>query len=238
MDTRVTEITDGVHQLSTYIAEMNFGLNQFVIAAEEPVLFHTGMRGFFPLVSNAVSRVVRPQDVRWITFSHVESDECGSMNEWLAVAPEASVVHGNTGCMVSLSDLADRAPRPLADGEILDVGGHRLRWIDTPHIPHAWEAGMIFDETTRTLFCSDLFFQMGEYAATTSDDLVGPAIAAEGAMPGSLSLHPSTGRVLRELADLDVATLAPMHAPTFTGDCGTALRDLATDIEKRIAISR
>ena len=234
MEIRITEIADGVHQLFTYIEEMDFGLNQFLLTGDEPVLIHTGMRGMFPLVSAAVSRVVAPETLRWISFSHLEADECGSMNEWLAAAPLSTVVHGTTGCMISLSDLADRMPRPLADGEVLDTGHHRLRWIDTPHVPHAWEAGLLFDETSRTLFCSDLFCQMGEYAATTTDDIVGPAIAAEESFPGSLSLHPSTGSVIRRLADLHVATLAPMHAPAFTGDCTSALIDIADDMDKRI----
>lgn len=234
MEIRVTEIADGVHQLSTYIAEMDFSLNQFLVTGDEPLLFHTGLRGMFPIVSAAVSRVVPHGAIRWISFSHVEADECGSMNEWLAAAPQSTVAQGTTGCMVSLTDLADRAPRPLAHGETLDIGGHRLRWIDTPHVTHAWEAGLLFDETTHTLFCSDLFSQMGAYPATTVDDIVGPAIAAEVAFPGSLSLHPATGSIIRRLADLGVATLAPMHGPAFTGDCASALIDIADDIDKRI----
>lgn len=235
MDIRTTEIADGVHQLSTYLAGMNFGLNQFLITGDEPLLFHTGMRGMFPLVSEGVARVVPPDRLRWISFSHVEADECGSMNEWLAAAPGSTIMQGMTGCMISLADLADREPRPLADRETLDIGGHRLRWIDTPHVPHSWEAGLLFDETSRTLFCSDLFTQMGNYPATTADDIVGPAIAAEDDAPGSLSLHPSTGSIIRRLADLNVATLAPMHGSAFTGDCTTALIDIADDIDKRIA---
>lgn len=235
MDIRTTEIADGVHQLTTYLAEMDFGLNQFLITGDEPLLFHTGMRGMFPLVSGGVARVVPPDRLRWISFSHVEADECGSMNEWLAAAPGSTVVQGKTGCMVSLADLADREPRPLADRETLDIGGHRLRWIDTPHVPHSWDAGLLFDETSRTLFCSDLFTQMGNYPATTTDDIVGPAIAAEDDAPGSLSLHPSTRSIIRRLADLNVATLAPMHGPAFTGDCTRALIDMADDIDKRIA---
>lgn len=234
MEIRITEVADGVHQLSTYIEEMDFGLSQFLLTGDEPVLIHTGMRGMFPLVSAAVSRIVSPETLRWISFSHLEADECGSMNEWLATAPLSTVVHGNTGCMVSLSDLADRMPRPLADGEVLDAGNRRIRWIDTPHVPHSWEAGLVFDETTRTLFCSDLFSQMGDYAATTTHDIVGPGIEAEESFPGSFSLHPSSGSVIRRLADLHVATLAPMHAPAFTGDCASALIDLADDMDKRI----
>src|SRR4051794_13503782 len=157
METRVTEIADGIHQLTTYVPEADFSFNQYLVAADEPMLFHTGGRQLFPLVSAAAAAVVPLADLRWISFGHVESDECGSMNDWLAAAPQATVVQGMTGCMVSIADLADRAPRPLPSGEVLDIGGHRMRWIDTPHVPHAWEAGVLYDETTRTLFCGDLF---------------------------------------------------------------------------------
>jgi len=235
METRVAEVADGVHQLTTFFPEMNFGFNQYLIAADEPLLFHTGMRGLFPLVSDAVSRVLPAESLRWVSFGHVEADESGSMNEWLALAPAATVVQGQIGCMVSISDLADRAPRPLADGEKLDIGGHVLQWFDTPHVPHAWEAGVLYDATTKTLFCGDLFTRWGEYAASTTDDIVGPAVQAEDDAPGALSLHPASGATIRRLAELDVDTLALMHGPTFTGDCRTALRDLAGDFERRIA---
>ncbi len=235
MQTRLTEIADGIHQATTYMPEMDFSLNQYLVVADEPLLFHTGMRGMFPLVSDAVARVLPIDQLRWISFGHVEADECGSMNQWLAAAPQSTVVHGTTGCMVSLSDLADRAPRPLEDGESHDIGGHRMRWFDTPHVPHAWEAGVLYDDTTRTLFCGDLFTQVGQYPATTTDDIVGPAIAAEDVFPGSTSLHPASGATCRRLAELDVATLALMHGPAFTGDCHAALLDLADDFDKRIA---
>lgn len=234
MDIRLTEIADGVHQLTTYLPEMDFSLNQFVIVAEEPLLFHTGMRSMFASVSATVTRLLPAEHVRWIAFGHIEADECGSMNEWLSAAPHSTVVQSTTGCMVSLADLADREPRPLADHEVLDLGGHRLRWLDTPHVPHAWEAGLLYDETTRTLFCGDLFTQMGPYPPSTTGDLVGPAVAAEDSFPGSSSLHPATGSMIRSLAALDVHTLAPMHGPAFTGDCRVALLDLADDFDKRI----
>lgn len=236
METRVAEIADGIHQLTTHVPEMNFSFNQYLVTADEPLLFHTGPRRMFPLVSDAVARVVPVDQLRWISFGHVESDECGSMNDWLRAAPQSTVAQSMTGCMVSITDLADRAPRPLADGEVLDIGGHRMRWIDTPHVPHAWEAGLIYDETTRTLFCGDLFTRTGAYAPATNDDIMGPAIEAEDIFRSS-SLAPSSGATLRRLADLDVATLALMHGPTFTGDCREALLDLADDFDKRIATS-
>jgi flavorubredoxin len=234
MEIRLTEIASGIHQLTTYLPEMDFSLNQFVVDADEPLLFHTGMRSMFPSISATVSRLMPPDRMRWIAFGHIEADECGSMNEWLNTAPQSTVVQGMTGCMVSIGDLADREPRALADGDVLDIGGHALRWIDTPHVPHAWEAGLLYDETTRTLFSGDLFTQMGQYAPSTSGDIVGPAVAAEDDFPGSSSLHPATGSTIRRLASLDVVTLAPMHGPAFTGDCRAALLDLADDFDKRV----
>lgn len=210
--------------------------NQYLIAAAEPLLFHTGMRGLFPLVSAGVSKVLPADSVRWVSFGHVEADESGSMNEWLALAPHATVAHGFIWCMVSIGDLADRPPRALADGETLDIGGHVVQWFDTPHVPHAWEAGVLYDVTTKTLFCGDLFTWNGPFVATTDADIVGPAVRAEDEMPGSLSLHPSSGATCRRLAKLDIETLAPMHAPAYTGDCRAALIDLAADFDRRIAM--
>jgi flavorubredoxin len=235
IEVRVSEVAAGVHQLSTYLPGMDFSLNQYVVDGDEPLLFHTGMRWMFPSVSAAVARVVSVDALRWIAFGHIEADECGSMSEWLDAAPQSTVVQGMTGCMVSIGDLANRPPRPLADGELLDIGGHRLRWLDTPHVPHAWESGLLYDETTRTLFCGDLFTQMGHYAATTDEDIVGPAIAAENAFPGSSSLHPGTGATIHRLSALEIDVLAPMHAPAFTGDCRRALDQLAADYDERVA---
>ena len=235
METRVTEVADGVHQLTTVIPEAPVAFNQYLIAAAEPLLFHTGLRKLFPLVSTAVSKVLPAESVRWVSFGHVEADESGSMNEWLALAPRATVTHGFIGCMVSIGDLADREPRPLGDGETLDIGGHVVQWFDTPHVPHAWEAGVLYDITTKTLFCGDLFTWSGPYCAMTDGDIVGPAVHAEDEMPGSLSLHPSSGATCRRLAELDIETLAPMHAPAHNGDCRTALLDLAGDFDRRLA---
>lgn len=216
------------------VAGLPVAFNQYLIVGDEPTIFHTGMRLLFPAVSAAVDRIVPAESLRWVTFGHVEADESGSMNDWLALAPRATVAHGQIGCMVSLADLADRPPRPLADGEHLDIGGHVLQWIDTPHVPHAWEAGVLYDTTTNTLFCGDLFTWYGEYDASIADDLVGRAVAAEDAAPGSLSLHPTSASTIRRLAELDIDTLAPMHAPAYTGNCRQALLDLADDFQRRI----
>lgn len=168
--------------------------------------------------------------LRWISFGHVESDECRSMNQWLAAAPGAQVAHGQTACMVSLNDLADRPPRALADGEVLDLGGKRVAWRDTPHVPHGWEAGLIFEETTATLFCGDLFTQVGGGPAMVKSDILAPAIATED-MFHSMCLGPNTGAVIRGLADLAPNTLALMHGSAFSGDAAGALRGLAAYYE-------
>lgn len=235
METRVTEVADGVFQLSTFVGAP-VGFNQYLVVADEPLLFHTGMRQMFAPVSAGVAGVIPPETLRWVSFGHVEADECGSMNEWLTIAPHATVAQGQIGCMVSIGDLADRPPRALADGEALDIGGHVVHWLDTPHVPHAWEAGVLYDATTRTLFCGDLFTRFGAFEASTTADIVGPAVQAEDDAPGSLSLHPASAATVRRLADLDIETLALMHGPAFSGDCRNALLDLAADFDRRIAL--
>jgi flavorubredoxin len=186
----------------------------------------------FGLVSAAVSQVLAIDRLRWITFGHVESDECGSMNEWLAAAPHAEVAHGLIGCLVSLNDLADRAPRALAGDEVLDLGGKRVRHIDTPHVPHGWEARVLYEETTGTLLCGDLFTHLGDGPALTSDDIVGPAMEAEAIFRASC-LAPDTTSTMRRLADLAPRTLALMHGSSFTGDGAKALSDLAAAYEEQ-----
>jgi flavorubredoxin len=237
MQTRVHEIADGVYRLSTFVDAVTpdgFVFNQFLIDADEPMLFHCGQRGFFPLVCEAVARIMPLERLRWISFGHVEADECGSMNSWLAAAPKAQVVYGQLGCDVSLNDLADRAPRAIADGEVLDIGGRRMRWIDTPHVPHGWEAGVFFDETHGVMFSGDLLTHGGDGPAVTEAEILEPALALETAAP-SMSYHPHTAAVLRRLADLKPTTLALMHGSSFRGDGGGALRTLADWCEARQA---
>jgi len=237
MKTEIAEIAAGIYRLSTHVAEVappaGFTFNQFLVMADEPLLFHCGMRGLFPLVSEAVARIMPVDRLRWITFGHVEADECGAMNQWLAAAPQAEVAHGMIACMVSLNDLADRKPRPLADGEVLDLGGKRIRYIDTPHVPHGWEAGVLFEETTGTLLCGDLFSHVGGGAALTESDILGPAIAAE-EMFQATCLAPATPRILRSLAGLNPRTLALMHGASYRGDGGAALQGLADYCERRM----
>jgi len=234
MDTQVSEITERVYRLSTFVPEIaapaGFTFNQYLIDAGEPLLFHCGPRTMFPLVSAALTTIMPIERLRWITFGHVEADECGSMNLWLAAAPKAQVVHGQTACMVSLNDLADRSPRALANGEVLDIGGRRVRYIDTPHVPHAWEAGLIYEEITGTLFCGDLFTQAGQGPAITEDRIVEAAITAEKAFQFT-SLTPATGPTIRTLAALKPSRLAVMHGSCYAGDCASALSKLAAYYE-------
>ncbi len=239
METRIAEIAPRIYRLSTFVPEIappaGFTFNQFLVAGEEPLLFHTGLRHHFPLARAAVARVLPPERLRWICFGHYEADECGAMNDWLAVAPRAEVTHGRTACLVSLNDMADRPPRVLADGETLDLGGGpRLRYLDTPHVPHAWEAGLLFEESTRTLLCGDLFTQLGDAGPLTEADVLGPAIEAEDLFHAS-SLAPASGATLRRLAELAPKTLALMHGPTFAGDGASVLRALGADYESRLA---
>jgi flavorubredoxin len=226
METTTHEIADGIYRISTFIEGPGMPFNQYLVVADEPLLFHLGHRQLFPLVSEAVRPIVPVEQVRWLTFGHVEADECGAMNQWLAAAPGATVLHGATGVFVSLNDLADRAPRIAANGEVIDLGGKRVRWLDTPHVPHAWEAGLLYEETTGTLFCGDLFTATGAAPATTTDDIVGPAIAGEDTFHAT-SLTPSTAPTIRSLHDLGASTLALMHGPAYTGDVGGSLLALA-----------
>src|SRR5215203_6144577 len=200
MATRIDEVADGIYRLSTFVPEIappaGFTFNQFLVLGDEPLLFHTGLRRMFPLVRDAVARVLPPERLRWIAFGHYEADECGAMNEWLAAAPRAQVAHGMTGCLVSLNDMADRPPRVLANGEVIDIGGKRIRYIDTPHVPHGWDAGVIYEETSRTLFCGDLFTHLGNGPAITENEVVSVAMAGTDATY-STSLGPTTAPTIR-----------------------------------------
>jgi flavorubredoxin len=230
MTTRIDEIADGLYRFSTFVpaiaAPAGFTFNQFLLVADEPLLFHCGLRGMFATVSEAVGRVLPVDRLRWIAFGHVEADECGAMNDWLRAAPAATVAHGALGCMVSLNDLADRPPRPLADGETIDLGGKRVLHIDTPHVPHGWESRVLFEETTQTLLCGDLFTHVGDGPALIESDIVEPAIAAE-EMFRATCLTPATAPAIDSLADLAPRRLALMHGSSFAGDAATALRELA-----------
>jgi len=236
MHTRTDEIADGIFRLSTFVEgvpPIGFTFNQYLIVADEPLLFHCGGRRLFGLVSEAAARVMPLERLRWISFGHVESDECGAMNDWLAAAPNAQVAHGMTACMVSLMDLADRPPRVLQHEEVLDLGGKRVRYLDTPHVPHAWESGLIFEETTATLFTGDLFTQFGDGPAIGSASILDAAIVAEEGFHAS-ALTPATAPTIRALKALIPKRLAVMHGTCFEGDCVGELESLAAYYERKL----
>ncbi|ONM49998.1 MBL fold metallo-hydrolase [Nocardia donostiensis] len=240
METRTDEIADGIYRFSTFVPDVGptgFTFNQFFIDAEEPLLFHAGMRVLFPEVSAAIARIRPVEQLRWITFGHVEADECGAMNLFLTAAPHAQVAHGALGCMVSLDDMADRTPRRLTDGEVIDLGDRRVQHLDTPHAPHNWEARVLYEQATGVLFCGDLMTQLGDGPALTDADLVEPAAIAEDVFHAT-SLGPAVPATLHRLADLQPTTLAIMHGSSFAGDGAAALRDLATIYQERIEVSR
>lgn len=239
METQVDEIADGVYRLSTFTDEIagGFTFNQFLIAGEDALLFHTGLRGIFPFVSAAVARLIPLERLRWVSFGHWEADESGALNQWLEAAPNAEVAVGTLGTFISGTDQAIRTPRPpLADGEVLDLGGKQVRWIDTPHVPHGWDAGLLFEERTSTLLCGDLLSHTGAVPALTENDVVGPASAAED-MFRATCLTAATAPTIRRLAGLAPRTLGIMHGSSFRGDGAAALEALADDYDRRFRAS-
>lgn len=237
INTRVTEIAEGIFRLSNVVrsdvSPDGFTFNQFLVLGDEPFMFHAGLRKMFPGNREALASIVPLESLRWIAFGHFEADECGSMNEWLAVAPMASPAHGEIGCRVSLGDFATRPPRVLSDGAVIDLGmGKRVRFVDTPHTPHGWDAAVVFEESTRTLLCGDLFTQFGESPLSEGRDIVGPAIQAEDILAYS-ALSPGMGTTIRNLAKLKPRTLGLMHGPAFEGDGAQMLKDLGDDYDRR-----
>lgn len=228
LHTDVDEIAAGIYRLSTWvpgITEHGFTFNQFLLDGDEPFLFHCGTRQLFPVVSEAIGSVMPLERLRWISFGHVEADECGAMNLLLAAAPDAEIIHGPLACMLSLNDMADRPPVIVADA-VLDIGGHRLRFLPTPHVPHNWEAALWFDETTSTLLAGDLLTHTGRCPALTESDCVAPALEAEALFHGT-GLTTALGPTLEALAELAPTTLAIMHGSSFHGDGAAQLRGLA-----------
>ncbi len=236
METRISEIANGVYRLSTLAPDIappaGFSFNQFLVMADEPLLFHAGHRAMFGSISAAVSRLMPLEKLRWISFSHLEADESGAMNAWLAAAPRAQIAHGQVACDVSLNDLADRPPRILQDSEVLDLGGKRVRFLATPHVPHGWDAGLMFEETGSTLLCSDILGQVGDGPALDGADIVTRALEAEDLFH-SMSVTPSSIATLHRLAALKPATLAIMHGSSFAGDAEGALSAFAAGLEGR-----
>lgn len=236
--TQIHEIAPDVYRISVLMPELSLQFNHFLVRDEEPLLFHTGMRAMFPATSEALARLIDPESLRWISWSHFEVDECGALNQWLARAPQAQAVCGQIGAMVNVNDFADRTPRALAPGEILATGRHRFRWMPTPHLPHGWDAGMLFEEQDRILFCSDLFHQFGDVAPITREDVVGrygDAIAAMQAHPvlmDYMPFTPQTRQRLEALAQLEPRLLAAMHGSAYEGDGAAALRAAADTMER------
>lgn len=239
---RVTEIAPDYHAISIYVSEFNLRFNHFLIKDEEPLLFHTGMKQMFPLVREAVARVIDPATLRWISFSHFEADECGALNEWLAVAPHAEPVCGLVGALVSVNDFSSRQARVLSQDQTLKTGKYRLRFLRTPHVPHNWEAGLLFEEVTRTLLCSDLFSHEGDVEPVTESDVVDRAKRSliegqKGPFANAYPYTPLTEPILHGLADLQPKRLALMHGSAFVGDGERALRDLATVMREVLGAS-
>ena len=228
--TNVYEVAEGIYRINTPVVipgGVGFSFNQYLIVDDDPVLFHTGPRKLFPLVRDAVASVLPVDRLRYIALSHVEADECGSLNEWLAVAPHSAPLCGGVAAMVSIEDLADRRPRPLADGEALPLGTHTVRWFDTPHLPHAWECGFLAEDRTRTLLCGDLFTQGGAaLPALTEVDILGPSEAFRHEM--DYFSHTTHARAMLErLAATNPTTLACMHGSAWRGEGAPLLRALA-----------
>jgi len=230
---KITEIAPDVYRLSLFVPEADLQFNQFLVKDDEPLLFHTGMRGIFPLVREAVEKIINPAALWHIGFSHFEADECGALNEWLAIAPNATPVCSLVGAMVSVNDFAARPAKGLTDGETFSTGKFNFRFVQTPHLPHCWEAGVLFEETNRTLFSSDLFHQSGDVEPLTDKsvvDRVRETLIAYNASPlaGYLPYTRQTESNLQKLIALEPTTIAAMHGSTFVGDGAQALRDLGT----------
>jgi flavorubredoxin len=228
----IHEIAPDVYRISVYVPEINLAFNHFLIKDEEPLLFHAGLRHMFPALREAVAKLIDPARLRHIGFSHFESDECGALNEWLAVAPGAEPVCGLVGALVSVNDFANRPARALTRDDVFSIGKYKFRFIPTPHVPHGWDAGVLFEETEKTLFCSDLFHQWGQHEPTTSSSIIerckDALIQSEaGPFANYVPYTHHTGLVLNNLAEYAPKTLAAMHGSSYLGDGAQALRDLA-----------
>lgn len=229
----IFEIAPDVYRLSIHVPEINLGFNHFLVKDDEPLLFHTGSRAMFPALREMVAKVIDPAKLRWISFSHFETDECGALNKWLEVAPNATPVHGMIGCLVNLNDFSDRAPQLMNADDRLETGKYRFRFVHTPQIPHGWDAGVLFEETQRTLFCSDLFHQNGEVEPLTSSDVIGRCRQTlteyeKSPFANYVPYTQHTGRQMQAVAELSPKTLAIMHGSSYSGDGKRAIQDLAS----------
>lgn len=227
----IDEIAPDVYRISTYVPEFDLQFNQFLVKDDEPLLYHTGTKAMFPQLIETVAKIVEPSTIRWVGFSHFESDECGALNNWLEAAPQAEAVCTFVGAVVSVNDFAVRPAHILAGNDTLDTGKYHYRLVHTPHLPHGWDAGMLFEETQRTMFCSDLFHQSGNVEPSTEADLIGRFRETltqyqAGPLRNYMPYTPNTERFLTELAALKPKTLAAMHGSSFVGDGERALLDL------------
>jgi len=235
--TNIVEVAEGIYRINTPLGDEivpgGFSFNQYLIVDDEPLLFHTGLRKTFPLIREAISAILPVEKLRWIALSHFEADECGAMNELLAVAPHATPVCSRIAAMTSVGDAADRPPRALADGEELVLGRHTVHWFDTPHVPHSWECGSAFETQTKTLLCGDLFTQGGRgETALTESDILGPSEAMRGGL--DYYAHSTATRpTLERLAAVSPTTLACMHGSAWRGDGGALIRALADRLDPR-----
>ena len=230
--TNVHEVADGIYRINTPVQMEGggFSFNQYLVVDDEPLLFHTGPRKMFPLVREAVASVLPVERLRHIAFSHVEADECGSLNEWLDASPQSLPLCSRVAAMVSINDLADRPPRALADGEAISLGSHSVRWLDTPHLPHAWDCGFLTEEKTRTLLCGDLFTQGGaKLPPVTDTDILEPSEAFRQVMD-YFSHTRDVRALLEKLAGTGPTTLACMHGSAWQGDGAQLLRALADSL--------
>lgn len=233
----VTEIAPDLFRLSIHVPDFDLQFNHFLVRDEEPLLFHAGLKGMFPALRDAVATLIDPTQLRHIAWSHFESDEIGGLNHWLELAPQAQPVCTLVGKLVSVDDFALRPARGMAEGDVLSTGQYRFRFHRTPHLPHGWDAGLLFEESRRTLFCSDLFHQFGDVAAVTTSDLIGPARQAmqqmqSGPLADYMPYTSQSSGLLAGLAALQPQTLAVMHGSSFTGSGEQMLIDLAGVIQE------
>jgi flavorubredoxin len=241
--TQVTEIAPDLFRIVTFVASFNLQFSQFLVRDEAPLLFHTGPRALFPAVQKAVASLIDPATLRWIGFSHVESDECGSLSEWQQLAPQSIAVCSMVGKLVSVDDcMAIRPAKGMNDGEVLETGAYRFQFLSTPHVPHCWEAGLFFEETQRTLLCSDLFHQSGDVEPSTQADVLGRCRKVlieyqQGPLANYLPYSTLTEPTLLRLAALEPKRLATMHGSTFVGDGARALHEYATIVKEVLAPS-
>ena len=234
---KITEIAQDVFRISIFAEAFNLQFNHFLVKDDEPLLYHAGMRGMFPELHRAVGEIIDPASLRWISWSHFEVDECGGLNKWLEAAPSAEGACSVVGAMVNMNDFADRPARGLEKGEVLNTGSYRFRFQPTPHLPHGWDAGLLFEETRKTLFCSDLFHQFGNVAPVTSSDLIEPSREAmqqmqQGPLAGYMPYTRQTEGVLLSLAALNPESLAVMHGSSYSGQGNQLLTDLAGVIKE------